>query len=200
MTYPPQPEKRSKLPLIVGGIAAAVILVVGGIATVGAVIAAPHFRASAPPSATAPTTTPAEPVATTETTTPEATAEPPTTEPVATKPPSYKKLTARQWKLIAKNPDDHIGEHYIVYGVVTQFDAATGDEGFRADVDAVHHAEPYDYDTNTILTGDAADLTNLVEDDQFRAKVTVLGSYSYDTQIGGNTTAPQLSVDSIEVR
>jgi hypothetical protein len=30
--------------------------------------------------------------------------------------------------------------------------------------------------------------------------VTVLGSYSYDTQIGGSTTAPQLSVDSIEAR
>ena len=87
----------------------------------------------------------------------------------------------------------------MVYGVVTQFDAATGDEGFRANADGVRHAEPYDYETNTIFAGDPSDLANLVEDDEFRANVTVTGSYSYDTQIGGNTTAPQLSVESIQV-
>ncbi len=30
--------------------------------------------------------------------------------------------------------------------------------------------------------------------------VRTLSSYSYDTQVGGNTTAPRLSVDSIEAR
>lgn len=200
MTHPTPPAKRTKLPLLVGGIAAAAVLTVGGSA-VGALVAGSHRRTSAQPSATV-ATTPAAPIATTEETTPETTTtttRPATTRPVATKAPSYKKLTAREWKKIAKSPDGHIGEHYVVYGVVTQFDAATGDEGFRADVDAVHHAEAYDYETNTILSGDAADLADLVEDDQFRGKVTVLGSYSYDTQIGDNTTAPQLSVDSIEV-
>lgn len=170
--------------------------------TTAAVVAAPHLRTSAQPSATVPdtaTAAAAAPIATTEEAAPAATAKPPSTRPAVTKPPSYKKLTARQWKLIAKNPDSHIGEHYVVYGVVTQFDAATGDEGFRADVDGVRHAESFDYETNTIFSGEAADLANLVEDDQFRAKVTVLGSYSYDTQIGGSTTAPQLNVDSIEV-
>jgi hypothetical protein len=199
--FPPAtpPAKRSKLPLVIGGIAAAAVLTVGGSA-VGALVAGSHRRSSAQPSATV-ATAPAAPIATTEETTPETTTttRPATTKPVATKAPSYKRLTAREWKKIAKSPDGHIGEHYVIYGVVTQFDAATGDEGFRADVDAVHHAEAYDYETNTILSGDAADLADLVEDDQFRAKVTVLGSYSYDTQIGGNTTAPQLSVDSIEV-
>ena len=31
-----------------------------------------------------------------------------------------------------------------------------------------------------------------------RAKVEVVGSYSYDTQTGGNTTVPSFSVQSIE--
>ncbi|MEV4344997.1 hypothetical protein AB0J83_11020 [Actinoplanes sp. NPDC049596] len=118
---------------------------------------------------------------------------------MATKPPPFKKLTARQWKTVAKSPDDHIGERYVVYGVVTQFDAATGEDAFRANADGVRHAESYDYDTNTLFSGDATTLKSLVEDDQFRAKVTVLGSYSYDTQMGGNTTAPQLIVESIEI-
>jgi hypothetical protein len=37
---------------------------------------------------------------------------------------------------------------------------------------------------NTPLTGNA----KLVEDDVFRASVTVLGKIDYDTQIGGNTS------------
>jgi hypothetical protein len=39
----------------------------------------------------------------------------------------------------------------------------------------------------------------IVEDDVFRASVTVLGKMDYDTQIGGNTTVPLLEVNSIKV-
>ena len=38
---------------------------------------------------------------------------------------------------------------------------------------------------NTPLTGNAKRLDDLVEDDVFRASVTVLGKIDYDTQIGG---------------
>jgi hypothetical protein len=41
---------------------------------------------------------------------------------------------------------------------------------------------------NTMLTGSAKKLDDLVEDDIFKASVTVLGPIDYDTQIGGNTT------------
>jgi hypothetical protein len=39
----------------------------------------------------------------------------------------------------------------------------------------------------------------VVTNDQFKAEVTVGGSFSYDTQIGGNTTVPVLQIDSITV-
>ncbi|WP_344112818.1 hypothetical protein [Kribbella alba] len=114
----------------------------------------------------------------------------------------YKKITSRQWKLIAKSPDAHIGEAIIIYGRVAQFDAATGTDSFRADVDGVRHRPSYgyvDYPTNTVLAGDVLELADLVEDDLFTAKVTVSGSLSYDTQIGGETTVPSLRVTSITV-
>ncbi|WP_327696241.1 hypothetical protein [Streptomyces sp. NBC_00459] len=118
-------------------------------------------------------------------------------------PPSptatYDQLTARKWALIAKNPDAHVGERYVVYGVVTQADAATGPEVLRADVDGVRHANAYQYPTNTVLKGDASAFAQIVTGDSFRAKVEVSGSITYDTQIGGATTAPQLQVDSIKV-
>ncbi|MDT7725942.1 MAG: hypothetical protein QOI21_2518 [Actinomycetota bacterium] len=122
-----------------------------------------------------------------------------TTKPVATKP---RRITAREWQLIAKNPDSHISERISIYGKVAQFDSATGTNGFRANVDGVVHPSEYgyvSYDTNTFLLGSESDLANLVEDDTFKADVTVLGSYSYGTQIGGNTTAPSLQVNSVTV-
>jgi deoxyhypusine synthase len=124
--------------------------------------------------------------------------------PVAPKPKPvvYKKISARQWKLIAKSPDSHIGERLIIHGRVTQFDAATGTDAFRADVDGIKHRPTYgfvDYPSNVVLSGDESALADLVEDDLFTARVTVTGSLTYDTQIGGQTTVPQLQIASLSV-
>ena len=50
---------------------------------------------------------------------------------------------------------------------------------------------------NTMLTGNESKLEDFVEGDVFKATVTVVGSFSYDTQIGGNTTVPLLTINSI---
>jgi hypothetical protein len=157
----------------------------------------PQDSAAKGPAATAPPTT--ETPATTEA--------PVTTEqvPVTTakpKPMTYRTISARQWALIAKNPDAHDSEHIIVHGQVTQFDGATGSDQFLASVDGVVHRKEYgyvDYETNTLLYGDQSALTDLVEGDLFTARVRVAGSESYDTQIGGNTTVPKLQITSIKV-
>ena len=83
---------------------------------------------------------------------------------------------------------------------MTQFDAATGTDTFRGDVGGKRQKPSYgyvDYETNTILSGDGPNLAKVVEDDLFTAKVTVLGSFDYETQLGGGTTAPLLRIDSI---
>lgn len=127
----------------------------------------------------------------------------PTKEAVVTPPKPvpvvYATLTARQWQLIAKHPDAYAGDHYVVYGVVTQFDSATGTSGFRANVDGVRHTDDFDYTTNTILAGDETILESVVQDDMFVARITVEGAFEYETQIGGKTIAPQLQIDSITV-
>jgi len=127
----------------------------------------------------------------------------PSTVPKPTaKATTYKKLTAREWAKIAKSPDDHAGESYVVYGKVTQFDAATGADAFRADVDGVRHKVEYGYvtyPTNTVLTNASGDVSDLVENDLFQANVVVLGSMKYDTQIGGETTVPNLQVVLMKV-
>ena len=115
---------------------------------------------------------------------------------------SYQAIDSQTWLEIVKDPDAHNGECLTVYGEVTQFDAATGTSGFRANVGGVEQTPEYgfvDYPTNTTLVGNASTLSNVVEQDLFTANVIVLGSYTYQTQIGGQTTVPQLQVDSIQV-
>lgn len=130
---------------------------------------------------------------------------PTATAPVVVAPPApARAITAREWQMIAKNPDGFKGNRVVVYGKVTQFDAATGTTQFRASVDGVEQTKRrngfVNYPTNTILAGQATDLSNLVVDDLFRAEVTVAGSYTYNTTLGGSMTVPVLVVTAIQPR
>ena len=104
--------------------------------------------------------------------------------------------------MIAKNPDQYKGQTYLIFGEVTQFDSATGVNRFRANVSNANTCS-YGFfrgDNTILVKGPGADLTNVVNDDVFAAKVTVLGSTSYSTTLGGGTTVPELQVDSIELQ
>ncbi|MFI7515708.1 hypothetical protein ACIBVK_19680 [Micromonospora echinofusca] len=200
---PAAPRRSHVRTWAVGGLALVIALaagvVIGATAGDGNDSAARLNSSTSPAASSAAPTTAAPSSAAPTTTAPTSAAPTKTTPPPKPKPPSYKTLSERQWKLIAKNPDAYVGRTYVVFGRVTQFDAATGVDTFRANVAHRRMADEYDYETNTLLTGSAADLDNLVEDDIFRANVTVLSAFSYDTQIGGETTVPLLQVDSIKV-
>jgi hypothetical protein len=115
-------------------------------------------------------------------------------------PANYNTIGSRDYALITKSPDAHAGERYVLYGYVTQFDSATGPDAFLADTDAEQHTEWYEYETNTfVVADDPSILSPVVEDDLVKMYVEVVGSFSYDTQIGGNTTVPQVTVRMIEV-
>ena len=123
-------------------------------------------------------------------------------EPIATAPAPARAITAREWQLIAKDPGAHRGEPIIVHGEVTQFDAATGAGGFRANVDGVVHKPRYgfaDYDTNTVLAGSQSQLADVVQGDLFTAEVVVGEPLTYETTMGGQLTAPSLTITSIHV-
>lgn len=127
--------------------------------------------------------------------------EPAKTTAAPAAPTQFATLNARDFKLLAKDPDSYVGKAYRIYGYVTQFDSATGTGGFRADTGPakLKASEWYKFDQNSILAGDEALLAKIVEDDLFEAKVVVTGSYSYDTQIGGSATVPAFAVQEISV-
>ncbi len=110
---------------------------------------------------------------------------------------SYATLTSREWAKVVKAPDNFIGKGYKVWACITQFDAATGLDSFRAQ--ASYRKENYWYTNgvNSFFSGNEKQLDDYVEDDLVSMSVVSFGSYSYDTQNGGNTTAPIFEVVKI---
>lgn len=109
----------------------------------------------------------------------------------------FKDIGDRDWQLIAKNPDAHVGEKVVIYGKVTQADSVTGDKYIRVSTGA----QPSDfYTVNTIAKeGVNGVFTNVVEGDLVTMWARVWGSKTYDTTLGGSTTAPEVKVNVIEV-
>lgn len=189
MSTPEQPSRRRKILGIVIT-AAAALLVLGAVGDA--------LRDGRTATATPETT--ASPTDTATTPTPEPSID--LSDLMPPEPTSFEKLSSREWQKIVKDPDAHAGEGIYVYGEVTQFDAATGNEGFRASAGGEKKLPEYgyvDYETNAVFTSDADTLSDVVQGDLFTAKVMVVGSYSYETQIGGETTVPQFEVVKIKV-
>jgi len=185
-----------------------VVAVIVGIGLVGAVGATRDEAATPSPSSVAVVTSSPTPQATaspsvpSEPTLPASPTPTPTPTPVPTPTPTprtYKTLTSREWALLVKSPDDHAGEGYKVFGCITQFDAATGNDSFRAQ--ASYRIESYWYSDgeNALFSGDADLLATFVEDDVVAMDVISLGSFTYGTQIGGETTAPLFLVSAIKL-
>ena len=111
---------------------------------------------------------------------------------------TYEQIGDRDFALLAKAPDAHRGRKLVIYGVVTQFDSATGKTTFRVETGA-NPGDYYDYDVNSMVGVLSTTAANVVEDDMVTLYVEVVGSYSYDTQIGGNTTVPKFFANIVDV-
>lgn len=112
---------------------------------------------------------------------------------------TYQSLTAREFALMAKDPDAWAGRKIVVYGVITQFDSATGTTLFRADTGPAPMTNVYDYDQNTLVTAHDEDMVaDFVQKDRVTMYVEVQGATTYETQIGGSTTVPSLMAHIIE--
>ena len=109
-------------------------------------------------------------------------------------------IDSRELALILKDPDANIGKVFKIWGEVSQFDSATGTDTFRAQIS--HQREQYWYTDghSVILTGNASDLTDYIEDDVFLATIEVGGSTTYSNIMGGGNTVPTFTIHKIERR
>jgi len=112
---------------------------------------------------------------------------------------SYQETDSHTWALVAKDPSAHVGEKYVIYGRVFQFDSATGTSRFLANTGAQEEEYAFSYDTTTMVSAtDPAKLADVVEDDIVKMHVRVTGPYSYSTLIGNGNTVTAVQVNSIE--
>ena len=114
-------------------------------------------------------------------------------------PASYSAISDRDWQILARDANSHIGEKYVIYGYVTQADQATGTEAFRANTGGEKKSSWYDYDVNTIVVADESLVSQVITDDLVTMYVEVLMAYEYDTSIGGTATAVMVSANMLEV-
>ncbi len=117
--------------------------------------------------------------------------------PDVPEPRSFKALSKRNWQKLVKAPDNYMGGGYKVWACITQFDAATGADTFRGDA-SYHKLSDWYLGDNALFTGYEEDLADFVQGDIVSMNVASLGSFSYDTQIGGNTTVPLFFVYKIK--
>jgi len=112
---------------------------------------------------------------------------------------SYQETDRHTWALVAKDPSAHVGEKYVIYGRVFQFDSATGTSRFLANTGAHEEEYAFSYDTTTMVSAtDPARLADVVEDDIVKMQVRVTGPYSYSTRIGNGNTVTAVQVNNIE--
>lgn len=109
-------------------------------------------------------------------------------------------IANRELALILKDPDANIGKIFKIWGEISQFDSATGTNTFRAQIS--HQREQYWYTDgySVILTGNASDLRDYIEDDVFLATIEVEGSTTYSNIMGGGNTVPTFTIHRIEQR
>jgi len=106
---------------------------------------------------------------------------------------------------IVKNPDATAGKAYVMVVNISQFDAATGPCAFRGYWDNTDHEWSFDFrgDNAYFTAGDEETtcpvLDGIDQNDTIRVWTRSSGSYSYDTQIGGSTTAPSFRIIKAEI-
>lgn len=128
-----------------------------------------------------------------------AAAAPERTDPDWNNRDTYIELSERDFQLLIKDPDAGVGQKHVIYGEVTQLDAATGNRGMRIDAMATPPTETYVIGDNAVVSvDDPTILQPIVSGDRVRLFVTVKGALSYDTQIGGSTTVPEFSAAMID--
>ncbi len=115
-------------------------------------------------------------------------------------PNTYEHVTDRELALIARDPDANRGRKIVIYGDVTQADAATGKFQILVNAAGSQYWNWYDFDENAMISVTNSHLfSNVVKDDLVQLYVEVKGSRSYSTTLGGSTTVPEFTALIVNV-
>ena len=134
---------------------------------------------------------------------PEAAPAPENVEPEAQAPDlsTYGEIGERDLGFLIRDPEAHIGQAFVAYANVEQFDTVTGNCGIRVSLSHVEREYSYEYDHNAMVEATAAtcgQLDQVLEDDVLKLWVTTMGVERYSTQFGNGAVAPVFRLDRLE--
>lgn len=116
-------------------------------------------------------------------------------------PKMYKAIDKRALAKVVRNPEAYVGQKYVIFAEVTQFDSITGGDRFRADV-AHKDIRSYGYWTggeNSMVDAGAADFSEVINGDVVKMYVVVSGVESYETTMGATLTVPIFEANILKV-
>jgi len=109
-------------------------------------------------------------------------------------PSTYERISPRDFALVVRDPEAHVGRKIIIDGRVAQFDSITGSSEFLAETSPDHLAEGAN-----IRAPDQAILVDVVEEDSVTMHVEVAGAHKYTTTNEKINIVPEFYVYIIDV-
>lgn len=111
---------------------------------------------------------------------------------------------------LEKNPDGLTGTCLVMYAYIVQYDSATGPCSFHAELSRSRSTRWYDYDVRSTfgyldnelassVVADCPELDRIDTDDYIKVWATVLGSFSYETTMGGTNHVPSFRIEKVEL-
>lgn len=111
---------------------------------------------------------------------------------------------------LQKNPDGLAGTCLVTYAYIVQYDSATGPCSFHAELSRSRSTRWYDYDVRSTFgysdnevassfVTNCPELDRIDTEDYIKVWATVLGSFSYETTMGGTNHVPSFRIEKIEL-
>ncbi len=135
---------------------------------------------------------------------PEAAPAPEEAEPEAQAPDlsTYSEIGERDLGFLIRDPEAHVGQSFIAYAEVEQFDAVTGNCMIRVSMSHTQREYAFEYDHNAAVEAPSAtcgQLEQVLQSDIVKLWVTAEGVEQFETRFGNGATVPVFRLDQLEL-
>ncbi|MFD7024791.1 DUF4190 domain-containing protein [Promicromonospora sukumoe] len=107
-------------------------------------------------------------------------------------------VDAAEWESVVKHPGRAEGRAVVVYAEVARFDGTTGDDRFLGGVGVDRPGSERELEDPAVVVGDAPLLDGVETGDVLRIHAVVTDSLELETQLGGLSEVPVLTVAQVE--
>lgn len=113
-------------------------------------------------------------------------------------PKDFEAVDAAQWSSIVEEPRRAAGRAVVVFAEVARFDSSTGADRFLAVAGVDQPGTTFELQSTSVFIGDEAQLGGVETGDVLRIHAVVADTMKFETELGGISTIPALTVVRVE--